>query len=293
MQRTEGTAVGKVDQFESVFRAASKSVFEFAPVQVGSILVVTDLGEYEADRLGGEVKSFLRVVADDETAWRVVHGNEFGTMPELLALVEEARPDLIVTYRHLHSTSWQWPYTLGEYVDVLTQVTTTPVIVLPHPQAQRASKHALQHTYTVMALTDHLVGDHRLVNWALRFTEPDGRLFLTNVQSEATFEQFMGIISRLPGIETDAAREQIMAQLLREPTDYIASCKEVLEEAGVRIGIESVVTVGHRLSEYAALIEEHEIDLLVFNTKDDDQLAMHGLAYPLAIELRQIPLLML
>jgi len=29
------------------------------------------------------------------------------------------------------------------------------------------------------------------------------------------------------------------------------------------------------------------------NTKDEDQLAMHGLAYPLAVELRQIPLLML
>ncbi len=156
MQRTEGTAVGKVDQFESVFRAASKSVFEYAPVQVGSILVVTDLSEYEADRLGSEIKSFLRVVADDETAWRVVHGEEFGTMPELLDLVEESRPDLMVTYRHLHSTSWQWPYTLGEYVDVLTQVTTTPVIVLPHPQAQRASEHALQHTSTVMAMTGHL-----------------------------------------------------------------------------------------------------------------------------------------
>lgn len=29
------------------------------------------------------------------------------------------------------------------------------------------------------------------------------------------------------------------------------------------------------------------------NTKDEDQLAMHGLAYPLAVELREIPLLML
>lgn len=293
MQRAEGTAVGKVDQFESVFRAASKSVFRYAPIQVGSILVITDLGEYEADRLGGEIRGFLRVVADEAATWRVVHGEEFSAMPELLALVEETRPDLIVTYRHLHSSSWQWPYTLGEYVDVLTQVTTTPVIVLPHPQAQRASDHALQHTSTVMAMTDHLVGDDRLVNWALRFTEPDGRLFLTNVQSEAIFERFMGVISRLPGIETDAARDQIMAQLLREPTDYIASCKEELDAAGVRVTIESVVTVGHRLREYAALIEEHLVDLLVFNTKDDDQLAMHGLAYPLAIELRQIPLLML
>ena len=293
MQRTEGTAVGKVDQFESVFRAASKSLFEYAPFHVGSILLVTDLSEYEADRLGSEIQSFLGVLADDEAVWRVVHGGEFATMPQLLELVEEARPDLIVTYRHLHSESWQWPYTLGEYVDVLTQVTTTPVIVLPHPRAERASDHALQHTSTVMALTDNLVGDHGLVNWAVHFTEPEGRLFLTHIQSETTFEHFMGIISRLPSIETDAAREHIMAQLLREPRDYIASCRDVLEQAEVRITLESVVTVGHRLSEYARLIEEHEIDLLVFNTKDDDQLAMHGLAYPLAIELRQIPLLML
>ncbi len=31
----------------------------------------------------------------------------------------------------------------------------------------------------------------------------------------------------------------------------------------------------------------------VLNTKDEDQLAMHGIAYALAVELRQIPLLML
>ena len=34
-------------------------------------------------------------------------------------------------------------------------------------------------------------------------------------------------------------------------------------------------------------------DLLVMNTKDDEQMAMHGLAYPLAIEVRSIPLLLL
>ena len=29
------------------------------------------------------------------------------------------------------------------------------------------------------------------------------------------------------------------------------------------------------------------------NTKDDDQFAMHGLAYPLAIQVRSVPLLLL
>ena len=41
------------------------------------------------------------------------------------------------------------------------------------------------------------------------------------------------------------------------------------------------------------LAEKHDVDLLVFNTKEEDQLAMHGVAYPLAVELRRLPLLML
>jgi len=293
MRRTEGTAVGKIDQFESVFRAASKSVFEYKPVEIRSVLIITDLGEYEADRLGGTVRQFLRVIDGENVAWQVVQGGEFGAVPKLLELVEAARPDLMVTYRHLHSESWQWPYTLGEYVDVLTQVTTTPVMVLPHPEAQRASDHALQQTSRVMAMTDHLVGDHRLVNWGVRFTESEGRLYLAHVQDEATFEGFMEVIGRIASIDTDAARVDIMERLLSEPQDYIESCRATLEEVGVSLTVESIVTIGHRLREYERLIEEHQVDLLVFNTKDEDQLAMHGLAYPLAIELRQIPLLML
>ena len=178
-------------------------------------------------------------------------------------------------------------------LDVLTQVTTTPVIVLPHPEAQRASEHALQGTSCVMAMTDHLVGDHRLVNWGVRFTEPEGRLHLAHVQDEATFERFIEVIGRIASIDTEPARVNIMERLLGEPRDYIESCRATLDEAGVPVTVESIVTIGHRLREYERLIEEHKVDLLVFNTKDEDQLAMHGLAYPLAIELRQIPLLML
>ena len=51
--------------------------------------------------------------------------------------------------------------------------------------------------------------------------------------------------------------------------------------------------MGHHISDCQRLIERHHVDILVLNTKDEDQLAMHGLAYPLAIELRQLPLLML
>ncbi|MBT6695302.1 MAG: hypothetical protein HOB12_06590, partial [Gemmatimonadales bacterium] len=55
----------------------------------------------------------------------------------------------------------------------------------------------------------------------------------------------------------------------------------------------AVFAWGHHLKGYQRLVSEHEADLLVMNTKDDDQLAMHGLAYPLAIQVRSIPLLLL
>ena len=81
--------------------------------------------------------------------------------------------------------------------------------------------------------------------------------------------------------------------VLKDPEDYIKSCREGLARSAPELTVESMVTSGHHIRVYRSLIEEHEVDLLVMNTKDEDQLAMHGLAYPLAIELRAIPLLML
>jgi hypothetical protein len=57
--------------------------------------------------------------------------------------------------------------------------------------------------------------------------------------------------------------------------------------------VNEIISLGHRLRTYVELVESHTVSLLVLNTKDEDQHAMHGLAYPLAVELRQIPLLML
>ena len=41
------------------------------------------------------------------------------------------------------------------------------------------------------------------------------------------------------------------------------------------------------------MIEDDHVDLLVMHAKEDDQMAMHGMAHPLAVELRSIPLLLL
>ena len=55
--------------------------------------------------------------------------------------------------------------------------------------------------------------------------------------------------------------------------------------------VDAIVSFGHKLADYLAYVDELQINLLLMPGKDEDQLAMHGLSYPMAIELRQIPLL--
>ena len=283
-----------VDQFESMFRSASREVYRHKRIDIESVLVVTDRDEDGARSFGDQVRAFLSVIeADKKVRWRDVNGSDFQSAGELLTLTEAAAPDLICTYRNLHSNAWKWPYSLGTHVDLLTQHTLLPVMLLPHPEANRSAGHAMENTDTVMAIADHLTGDHRLVNYAVRLTDSGGALWLTHVEDQATFARYMEVISKIPTIDTDDAREAVREQLLKEPQDYIDGCVEVLRKAGTHVKVEHLVVFGQHLSEYKRLNEQHEVDLLVLNTKDEDQLAMRGIAYALAVELRQIPLLML
>lgn len=284
----------KVDQFESVFRAAAKQLFEYEPYRAQKALVVTDLERAEAEELGARLRAFLSVLeAERPLEWRHVSGDEFRSVGDLLRLVADCKPDLICTYRHLHSDAWTWPHSLGEGLDVLTQATQVPVLVVPHPKAARGHIHALENTDVVMAITDHLTGDHQLVNAAAGFAEKDGTLFLTHIEDELLFTRLIETISKIPEIDTDTAREEIRTHLLAEPYDYVRSCQHILQRERPELRIDDLVVMGHRLKDYRELIDQHEVDLLIFRTKDDDQLAMKGMAYPLAVDLREIPLLML
>ncbi len=284
--------MAKLNVFESIFKSADKPVYAYGRVEIARVLVVTDLSDAEGAPLVDQVRSFLSVLGED-VEWRHLGGADFGSVGRLLEQVEGAAPDLIVTYRHLHSNAWRWPHGLGEYLDVLTQATEIPVLVLPHPDAERALPHAIANTDCVMAITDHLTADARLVDYALRLTASSGTCWLTHIESQRQFDRFLAAVEKIPEIETDDVRQLVEAQLLKEPRDYIGSCRGVIEAQGVPLKIEAIVTMGDRVEEYRRLVEDHRCDLLVLNTLDGDQLAMHGQAYPLAVELRGIPLLML
>ena len=281
-----------IDQFESIFKAADKTVFSLESVKLDSALVVTGL-EGEAHAAFEVAARALLGSRAESLDWHSLNADHFDQVEQFLELVEQASPDVVCTYRNLRTPAQNYPYSLGVFVEVLTQATQIPVLLLPRPNAVAGRAQVRTKCDSVMAITDHLTGDHRLVSYAAFFTEPEGTLFLSHVEDEATFERYMDIISKVSTIDTETAREAIREQLLKEPHDYIVSSRDVLGQSAQHLRVEEIITLGHHLTDYKRLVDECGIDLLVMNTKDEDQLAMHGLTYPLAVELRETPLLLL
>ncbi|WP_041066694.1 hypothetical protein [Thiolapillus brandeum] len=286
--------MSQVDQFESVFRSALKDVYSYEPVTIGPVLLVTDLDDRQARSYRQKIQGFLHQSRGmDQADYFLVCGSDFETTEDLLKVVERYQPGLILTYRNLHSRAWRFPHSLGEHLDVLLQKTRVPVMVLPHPEAGYEAAHAFQDTSEIMVVTDLLAMNDRLVNYAAAFSQPAGNLYLSHVEDKRIFERYMDAIGRIDVIDTDLARKRLKEQLLKEPEDYFHSCALALKQEFPRLNVLSMVCFGELVEEYRHQIESRKLDLLVLSAKDERQHAMHSVAYPLAVELRQIPLLML
>ena len=284
----------RIDQFESVFKSADKPVFRYEPFAVGSALALTDLDGDGAESFSALVRKYLDASGEEGMpSLQVVRGDEFGSIEDCLKIIDRDKPELICTYRGLHSDCWRWGHSLGSYVEVLTQTVNIPVLVFPHPGSAAALSADEDDCSRVMAMTDHLAGDSRLVNAALFFTPASGTLHLSNIEDEQVFERYMAAIEKIPSVDSAAVRENLLFRILKEARDYIQSCRAVVAEQGLEVEILEAVELGMHVEDYRQLVVAGEIDLLVMNTREVDQLAMHGLAYTLAVELCDIPLLLL
>ncbi|MFQ5733357.1 MAG: universal stress protein [Planctomycetaceae bacterium] len=280
-----------IDEFESLFRRAEREPFAYAEVPLKSAVIVTDGTRADAHAAADELREFaprLETVAN----WRLLTGDDYANVAELLRRIDDVQTDLLVTYRHLKEQSQLPKHTLGAYLDVMTQVMTIPVLVLPG--TARQPKPLTRRTCNrVMVVTDHISGDNRLINYGARLCAAGGTVWLTHIEDDAQFRRYVDAISRIPEIETEQARTLIEQQLLKEAADFIDTCITRLRADGPDVLYKSVVTRGHHLTQYRRLIEEHDADLLVANTKDEDQLAMRGMTYSLSVELTDVAMLLL
>ena len=281
-----------LDRFESQFRAAVKERPVFERPDVRSVLIITDGDREAADDIEARVKRFIAVLAPDARTWRTLDKTEVDGVKGMLGHVEQVQPDLIVSYRHLFEDDKDLPHSLGTFADMLIQALSTPVLLLPNP-TRPESKDKLTGTDRVVVITDHIVGDQRLVNWGLRFVSEQGHLHLVNVEDDKTFERYVEVISKLPDIDTEVAAAGIERQLIHEAEDFLQAWAESIRADHPSVVVETLVRLGHSSRDYMEIAREAKADLLVFNTRSDDLLAMHGVAYALAVEMLDTPLLML
>jgi len=282
-----------IDEFESIFRSADKPSFHFAPPRVEKILLMSDLSGQEVRTFEERMRQFVGSGEPGGTiTWESVHREKPDTRDALLKIVETHAPDLIVTHRNLHDDIRDSRFGMGIYVLVLTQITDIPVLVAPRLWDEAFEK-ATEKLEDVMLVTDHLVGADRLINWAVHFVNNSGILFFTNVESQVAFERYMEAISRIPGIETEFAEQEIRRELLKEAEDYIQRCQEMLAKVKPNLQTEAIVTMGYTLPTYRELMKQHHHEMLVMDSKDEKQIAMRGLAYAMAVEFADTAMLLI
>ena len=280
-----------IDEFESMFKRAEREPFVYSDVPLQSATVVTDRPAKDASDLRDPLVAFLPTLRHVER-WNAINVRDAESVQGVLDRLIDPAPDLIVTWRLLAERPPVPPHSLGVYLDVLTQATPTPVLVLPGTAFEPAPLQG-RVVDRVMVITSQIAGDSRLINYGVRLCQEGGKVWIGHIEDERVFERYMRAIERIPEIETETARQTIGHQLLKEARDFIESAVDRVRQQAPHLRFEPLVTFGHRLTELRQLIDEHAVDLLVFNTKDADQLAMHGLAYSLAVEFTEVAMLLL
>ena len=144
-----------------------------------------------------------------------------------------------------------------------------------------------------MVLTDQLNDHPGLIDAALTIVQEGGLISLAHIEDEAQYERYMSFISKIPEIDTEVARASIKDQMFKEAEAFVEVIKTTLEEQRVKVNIHADIRMGHQLRTYVSMVELNHIELVVIQSKDEDQIAIHGLSYPLAVELRDIPLLIM
>lgn len=279
----------QIDEFESIFRRAEREPFVFAPPELTNVVLLTDRDRDFASQAEQAVKTFLPQLGN--CSFELMTGDRFSTVTEVVDQLGDANPDLVVTFRHLQEGMLVPQHSLGVYLDVITQVLKPPVLMLPGTSAE--PQLPASEAASILVLTDHIRGDARLISSAAAIAPANATLHLAHVEDDLVFQRYLKTIDRIPDIDSDSAREHLESTLLGDARQYMEAAIVGLENAAVPHQSQLHVVRGHRLKTFQSLMQDANADLCVLNTKDDEQLAMHGMAYAVAVETVDRALLLL
>lgn len=284
----------RFDEFESVFRSAIKETYHYAPPRVKAVAIITDTDTVQAKAaVDGLRERHGGIGRLGEVEWHLVHRDSFVGIRELLEQLAELDVGLVVTWRNVFGRAADSPYALGSVLETLTQATRLPVLVMPSSGGRRELPPNMTAIARILVVTHRLTGDRDLLHWGLLLTPDDGTIYLAHVEDEAIFNRYLDAIGRVPSLDTELARSHLAAKLLQLPSDYFDTVVAEMAACDLRENLVPIVCMGNPLQEYAALVREHDIEMVIVNSHDSNQRAIDGTAHALALELGQTPVLML
>lgn len=282
-----------LDVFESVFKRALREPYEYRAIDIRRVALVTDLDAGALRDYAPKAQAFLQALSGRSGFdWISFDVSQYSDWASLNKQLNTFDPQLIMTYRLLREDHESLKFSLGALLDTLTQATPWPVLVMPEPNTPE-SETARARADAVVVVTDHLSGDHRLINYGLFFTHEGSTLTLAHLEEKSVFNHYMAAIERIPGIDTETARTGIAAQLLKQPGDYIDTATAVLLKQLPGVTLQRKVEIGSMMDSYRTLLAETRAALLVCNTKDPSKMAMHSLGHSLAVEFKSTPMLLI
>jgi hypothetical protein len=280
-------------EFISVFKRALRDEFLYEPIELRTALLITDLEGDALEEYREAVCSFLDPeFGRDSLQIDVIGQNDWSNWADLRRHLNDYKPDLVITYRLLRVAHVEIVTSLGVYVDSMTQVTDYPVLLMPNPR-MIGIESSPRRLGTVLVATEHMYADHSLVNFGIRFTPATQKLLLCHIEDLSTFDYYMKAIEKIPELDNDIAREKLAEQLTDMPRHYAEAVAKQIEQHQKPLKLESIIEFGHLITNYREMIAREPVSLLVFTTKDDTQLAMHSLGYSLAVEFRNMPILLI
>lgn len=275
----------KLDHFTSVFRAADKDIITIPKCEISKVLLVTDVSHEKSLLIWGSWKKLFFGNVDVT----ILHGEESKDLSLITQKIEASGCDLIVSYRCLHSDNWRYPHAIGSYVEVITQMTATPVLLMPHilEEAQEYSPPE-----SIILISDDLTKEADLLGWACSFRSHSSRCTLVELENLTYLNRLLNTIAKIPQIDTEMAQEKISSQLQKDSQGWLERSQDILREWERPPSLKRVQIAQSCMTSCIELVEEEKAKLIVLNTKDDDQLAIHGLVYPFMVQFRNIPLLL-
>jgi hypothetical protein len=285
----------RIDEFESQFIRSTREPFKFHSPEISTVAVVSDSPQSGAAQVLAASTSLLSDTpvlgkASSKVSWQLIHGELYDSVRALLNIIEDVKPDVIFVERHLKTKIEDRVIGLSNYIDALTQSCITPLVILPECEDSNMA-NVVRPAKEILVDSKQLVGNHNLINWALRFVVPDTKLFLSHIEDDRDFAHYINVISRIPELDTDLAEKAIRGTLLKIPEDFIDRVRSGVEKLSSDISVKGIIRLGHSIADHLDIIQKHKIDLLVVPGASQERRMLSETTYGLAMECREIPIL--